>query len=197
VAAAARWPQLTLADWNAVALPHPEWFVDDAHMGSLGGRALATFLHPFLLKACGAACAPPPPVFCGLARTVNGFDYVRASGVTCPSALGITVSVERNARGPWACSRSVGGGIELRCTFGTEEIDLLERSPVPARASAGVVTLANWSFRLRRGTLLGRNAKPWRSFGRAPWCIPDLPREVLLALKLKAVTPDGGCFAAR
>lgn len=197
VAAAAHWPQLTVADWNAVALPHPEWFVDDAHMGSLGGRALATFLHPFLLQACGSACAPPPPAFCGLAHTVNGFDYVRATGVPCPSALGITVSIERNDRGPWLCSRSVGGAVELRCTFGIEKIELLERSPVPARVHGGVVTLANWSFRLHGRTLQGRNRKLWRSFGGAPWCIPDLPREALLALKLTPVTPDGGCFAAR
>ncbi|MGN6796890.1 MAG: hypothetical protein ACTHKS_01940, partial [Gaiellaceae bacterium] len=49
--AAARWPQVTIADWNAVALPHDEWFVDAAHLNTPGGRALATFLHPFLLSA--------------------------------------------------------------------------------------------------------------------------------------------------
>lgn len=197
LAGAKRWPQLVVPDWNAIALPHPEWFVDDAHMGSLGGRALARFLHPYLVDACGSACAPPPPVFCGLARTVNGFDYVRSAGVACPSALGITVSIERNVRGPWLCSRSVGGDVELTCTLGTEKIELLERSPVPARAHDGIVTLANWSFRLRRRTLLGRNEKTWRSFGPAPWCVPDLPREVLVAVKLRPLTPDGGCFAAR
>jgi hypothetical protein len=195
IAAAKRWPQLVVADWNTVAIAHDEWFVDAAHMKSDGGRALAGFLHAFLVYACGGGCAPPPPVFCGLARTVNGFDYVRATGVGCPAALGITVSIERNVRGPWQCARRVGGDVELACTFGTEDIDLLERSPVAPRVRNGMVTLANWSFRLEGAFLQARNRTTWRSLGHAPWCIPDAPQEVLVALRLRPVTPDAGCFA--
>jgi hypothetical protein len=198
VAAAQRWPQLTIADWNAVALPHPEWFADDAHIGSSGGRALAAFLHPFLVWACGAACAPPT-AYCGLARTVNGFDYVQATGLGCAAARVITVAIERNDRGPWTCARNVDGVIELTCTHTAQKIELLERSPVPAKVEpGGVVTLSNWSFRLHGAVLQGRqDALGWLSLGRAPWCIPDIPREALLALPLKSVTPDGGCFGPR
>lgn len=198
VAAAARWPQMIIADWNAVALPHPEWFIDNAHLNSSGGRALATFLHPFLVWACGAACVPPT-AYCGLARTVNGFDYVQGTGVGCTAARVITAEIERNNRGPWTCARNVGGQIELTCTDGNEKIELLERSPVPATVGpSGVVTLSNWSFRLHGSVLQGRqDALGWLSLGHAPWCIPDVPREALLALRLKSLTPDGGCFRPR
>lgn len=195
VAATGRWPELQLADWNAVALRHDEWFLDEAHMNSYGAQALATFLHPFLVVACGAACVPPT-AFCGLARTVNGFDYVQATGLGCAAARTIAAAIERNDRGLWACSRNVGGQIELTCVRNDERIELLERSPVPATVGpAGVVTLANWSFRLHGRTIEARqNRLGWVSLGPPPWCIPDVPREVLLALQLKAVTADGGCF---
>ena len=67
-----------------------------------GCRRLWAFLRPFVLDACGAPCAPPPPAFCGLARTVNGFDAVAASLVTCGSALATIVHIERGDRGAWA-----------------------------------------------------------------------------------------------
>lgn len=197
VTATARWPQLMLADWNAVALQHDDWFVDQAHMDSYGAQALARFLHPFLVYACGAACVPPPPAYCGLARTTNGFDYVRAAGIECPAALGSVVSIERNERGPWGCSRNVDGTIELTCVDGDRRIELLERSPVPATHRGGVVTLSNWSFRVSGRLMQGRRdgSARWLSLGRAPWCIPDVPREVLVALGLKPLTANGGCFS--
>jgi hypothetical protein len=154
---------------------------------------LAAFLLAFLAPAPSAHAAARP-VFCGLARTVNGFDYVRANGVACPTALRITVRIEGNERGSWLCARRVDGDVELACRSRAGEIDLLERSPVAARTHGGIVTLANWSFRLHGAFLQGRNARWWHSLGRRPWCVPDVPREVLLALKLRPVTPDGGCF---
>jgi hypothetical protein len=198
VAAAQRWPQMIVADWNAVALPHPEWFLDNAHLNSLGGRALAAFLHPFLVYACGAACVPAT-AYCGLARTVNGFDYVRATGLGCAAARVNVAAIERDDRGSWTCARNVGGEIELTCTNGAEKVELLERSPVPAtRAPGGVVTLSNWSFRRHGREIEGRQDElGWISLGRAPWCIPGIPREVLLALRLRSLTPDGGCFGPR
>ena len=36
-----------------------------------------------------------------------------------------------------------------------------------------------------------------KSVARAPFCVPDAPREVLVALGLRPLTPHGGCFAAR
>ena len=130
---------------------------------------------------------------------MNGFDYVQAAGLGCAAARVNVVAIERNDRGFWTCARNVGGRIELTCTKGHEKLELLERSPVAAtRAPDGVVTLSNWSFRLHGDVIEGRqDALGWISLGRAPWCIPDVPREVLLALPLRSLTADGGCFARR
>ncbi|MGI8972917.1 MAG: hypothetical protein ACR2HI_01935 [Gaiella sp.] len=50
-AAARRWPQLQIADWNAHSLGKP-WFKGDGlHLGTTGANALAAFLRPFILRA--------------------------------------------------------------------------------------------------------------------------------------------------
>lgn len=196
-AAPARWPELTVADWAPVAAGKP-WFVDDAHLNFQGAVGLAAFLRPLVLDACGPPCAVPPPSFCGLSRTVNGFDDVAASLLTCRDALMEIVHVERGDRGAWNCSRAVGGTVELDCRRGEARLQILERSPVAATRAAGVVTLANWAFRLRGTRLEGRSGiGPWHLLVRtAPYCEPAVPREVLVALRLRALTPHGGCFAA-
>jgi hypothetical protein len=199
-AAAPSFPELTIADWNAVARSHDDWFADTAHLTSAGARALAAFLHPLLVDACGSACAPPPPppppVYCGLARTVNGFDYVQSTNLACPSARGASVSIERGVRGPWVCSRLVGASVELSCTAANSRIDLLERSPVPATRHGAAVVLSNWTFRLRGRVVLGRPAGRlrWQTLARRRWCVPEVPREVLTAFGLTPTTPHGGCF---
>jgi hypothetical protein len=198
-AEAPSYTELTIADWNAVALSHDDWFIDNAHLNSEGARALAAFLHPLLVEACGSACAPPPPpppVYCGLARTVNGFDYVQSTNLACPSARGATVSIERGVRGPWACSRLVDASVELSCTATSSRIDLLERSPVPAARHGAAVVLSNWTFRLRGRVVLGRPAQGsrWQTLARRAWCVPEVPREVLTAFRLTPTTPHGGCF---
>jgi hypothetical protein len=196
-AAAARWPQLVLADWNSVALTQPGWFVDEAHLDPVGGRNLASFLRPLVLAACATACRQLHS-YCGLVRTRSGFDYVRQDGLGCAAARATIASVERGIRGDWACARRVDGTVELRCTSYGRTIDVLERSPAPAVRRNGVVVLSNWSFRLRGAVLQGReDTLGWISLGRAPWCVPDVPREALLALRLKPRTPNGGCFTAR
>jgi hypothetical protein len=81
-AATTRWPELTVADWAAASAGQP-WFVDEAHLNSVGGAALGAFIRPFLIAACGSSCATPPPQFCGLALTSNGFDAVQAAGLAC------------------------------------------------------------------------------------------------------------------
>jgi hypothetical protein len=194
--ATTRWPQLVVADWNAFAFPHPEWFVDDAHIDTLGGRALAGFLRPFLLAACAEECVPPT-VFCGLARTANGFDYVQAAAVACSAALGIVASVERGVTGPWVCSRSTNGTIELTCRTPDARIDVLERSPVAAHRVGATVRIANWIFRLGRRAIVARadGRRAWISLGASPWCIPDVPRDVLVAFRLRPSTPNGGCYS--
>ena len=195
-AAPARWPQLVVADWARVATV-ADWFADDAHFTQLGAAAYAGFLRPFVLAACGARCAQRLS-FCGLAHTVNGFDPVSASDVGCGRALRLVTAIERGDRGAWACSRAVNAGYELECRNGEAVIRVLERSPVRAVRRAGVVRLANWLFRLRGRRLEARRDRSdWITIGRAPFCVPDAPREVLVALRLRPLTPNGGCFTIR
>ncbi|HST18761.1 MAG TPA: hypothetical protein VLK36_13910, partial [Gaiellaceae bacterium] len=208
-AAPARWPQVTVADWAPVAAGQTSWFVDAAHMNYQGAVAFADFLHPYLIAACGTPCAPPPPPppptvpapqFCGLARTVNGFDPVRVvKGVSCPRARAAVVGIEHGRPSPWVCSRAVHADYELDCRTSAAELQVLERSPVAAVRHGGVVTLANWSFRLERAALQGRTAEGrWQTLiAKAPYCVPAAPREALVALRLRPKTPNGGCFAPR
>jgi hypothetical protein len=207
-AAPARWPQVTVADWAPVAAGQP-WFVDAAHLNYQGAVAFASFLRPYIVSACGAPCAPPPPPppspppkpeFCGYARTVNGFDPVRViKGVSCPRARSAIAAIEHGDAGPWNCSRAVHAAYELDCRTSGAELQVLERSPVPAVRHGAVVTLANWSFRLHDRALEGRTAQiGWRVLiEHAPYCIPAAPREALVALRLRPTTPSGGCFGPR
>jgi hypothetical protein len=62
VAAAQRYPQLSVVDWNAAAQGHPEWFqTDGIHLVESGAEAMATLLHNALLGVGGAVPPPPPP----------------------------------------------------------------------------------------------------------------------------------------
>lgn len=197
-AAPARWPQIVVADWAPVAAGQP-WYVDHAHLNYQGAVAFGAFLRPFVLRACGAPCAPPPPTYCGLARTVNGFDAVAASIVTCGDALATVVHIERGDRGKWNCSRAVHGAVELDCHRGEDRLQVLERSPVAAVRRGNLVTLANWVFRLRGMRLEGRSdVGPWRLLtARTPYCEPTVPHQVLVALRLRPLTRHGGCFDLR
>ncbi|MFL5954324.1 MAG: hypothetical protein ACJ76I_09485 [Gaiellaceae bacterium] len=194
--AASRWPALVIADWDAASAGH-DWFVDTAHLNAIGAVALGTFLRPIVLGACGEACIPPP-TFCGLAWTVNGFDPVSAvSELDCNSARAAVIAIERGQHGDWECTRAVRASYTLDCKHGWQEVQILERSPIDAVRHAGVVTLANWTFRIARGRLEARSgAGPWHVIARrAPFCVPAAPREVLLALDLRPSTRNSGCFA--
>jgi hypothetical protein len=87
---------------------------------------------------------------------------------------------------------------ELDCRRDRSELQVLERTPVHASLDDGVVQLANWSFRLHAGRLQGREPPArWLDLGGAPFCEPAVPREVLVALRLRPLTPSGGCFSDR
>jgi hypothetical protein len=198
-AAAARWPQLVVADWAPIAAGQDDWFVDTAHMNWVGAIALGHFLRPFIADACGAACVPVP-TFCGLAWTVNGFDPVSAvAEIGCPDALRAVVGIERKVHSDWTCTRTSQAGYKLDCTNRWQKLQVLERAPVPPVGAGDVVTLANWSFRVAGPRLLGRSGTgPWHTLARhLPFCVSQAPREVLVALRLRPVTPQNDCFTAR
>jgi hypothetical protein len=195
-AAPARWPQLTVADWAPVTVGQ-DWFVDDAHLNWLGAHAYAQFLRPFVLDACGSRCAPTL-TFCGLVRTANGFEPVRAGEVACGTARPVVAAVERGNRGDWTCSPAVNADYVLDCRSGEAVIQVLGHSPVPAVRRSGGVRLANWLFRLRGRALQARqDGSGWTTLGRAPFCVPAAPREVLVALELRPQTANRGCFTLK
>jgi hypothetical protein len=57
-AAAKRWPQIQVADWDDASSTKPKWFVGDGlHLSSAGAVGLAKFLRPLLLAwTCTAQC---------------------------------------------------------------------------------------------------------------------------------------------
>jgi hypothetical protein len=198
-AAPQRWPDLTVADWAPIAVGQP-WFVDGPHMNYDGAVAFSAFLRPYVLAACGGPCAPPPPQFCGLAWTVNGFDPVQmVTGDSCASTLGAVVTIERGNHGDWQCAAAADPGGVLDCLNGATELEVLRRSPVPATRHGALVTLANWSFQLDGRSLRGRSGLgPWHLLiRRPPFCAPAAPREALVALRLRQTTATGNCFVPR
>jgi lysophospholipase L1-like esterase len=57
-AAAARWPQIRIADWHAASRAQRSWFAGDGlHLSRSGAVALARFLRPLVVAwSCTAAC---------------------------------------------------------------------------------------------------------------------------------------------
>jgi len=57
-AAAKRWPQIRVADWDDASGAKPKWFVDDGlHLTSSGAIGLARFLRPLVLAwTCTGQC---------------------------------------------------------------------------------------------------------------------------------------------
>lgn len=62
-AAATRYPQLTLVDWNGYAYGHDTWFQnDDLHLVEPGAEAMATLLHDTIANGAPPPIAPAPPL---------------------------------------------------------------------------------------------------------------------------------------
>lgn len=71
-AAAARYPQLALLDWNAFSGDHPEWFQGDGiHLDQTGGIAMGHFVHAALDARLRPLRATPP----ALPRLRPGVPY--------------------------------------------------------------------------------------------------------------------------
>jgi hypothetical protein len=82
-AAAARWPQLELVDWNAASESHPSWFqTDDIHLTQEGGLAMAHLIHAAVMEVVDPLRVRPTPL-----RLQAGRSYtvkLRAEGGTPP-----------------------------------------------------------------------------------------------------------------
>jgi hypothetical protein len=136
--------------------------------------------------------------FCGLVDTANGFDPVEAvQGISCPGAEAAVTAIERG-RGGWDCSRAMHAAYELDCRLGGRELQVLETVPATATNRGGIVTLAGWTFRIAGDRLEARSTRGRTlDLGVPPFCVTAAPRQALVALGLRATTPDGGCFRAR
>ena len=57
-AAAKRWPQIRIADWDGASRAKTAWFADDGlHLSTAGALGLARFLRPVVLaSSCTSAC---------------------------------------------------------------------------------------------------------------------------------------------
>jgi Putative Ig domain len=95
-------PGLTLADWNAVAQGHDDWFQsDDVHLYGSGARAMAALLHS-TLAALGVV-APP------LAITTPALTRARLHQ---PYAVKLTATGGRGIY-RWSCSPALPRGLHL------------------------------------------------------------------------------------
>lgn len=160
-------------------------------------RNVLPLLGTLVLVTVSAACGSGHRSgFCGLVRTVNGFDPVEAvRGVGCGAASRTVAAVERGQRGRWNCSRAMHARYELDCRSPGAELQVLERAPVLAVRHHGEVSIANWTFRLSKRRIDAREDRSgWLDLGGPPFCEPNVPREALVALRLRPLTPSGGCF---
>lgn len=154
--------------------------------------ALAASLAASALAGCGSHRAAG---FCGLVHNAYGFDPVRVvHGMSCADGRQAVFDIERDQGGGWQCYRAMHAAFELDCRQGREEVQILEQAPTAPTRKGGVVTLADWSFRLSERILQARRDGPWIDLSGPPYCVTDAPRAVLLALRLRPETPHGGCF---
>jgi hypothetical protein len=89
---AARWPQITIADWNAYSQGQ-QWFNSDGiHLNSGGAWGIAHLLRPLILSACGDPCQPPPvaksPAKSYVIRTTASAIRIGSFTAWSPSARG-------------------------------------------------------------------------------------------------------------
>jgi len=100
-AEAAKWPQVTIADWNAAAQGQ-NWFNSDGiHLNDSGAWGLARLLRPMILAACGDPCHPPPGP-----ATPRTYAITATVGAV---RIGPFVAWKPPARGTYAQASSVFG----------------------------------------------------------------------------------------
>lgn len=100
-AEAAKWPQVTIADFNAAAQGQ-DWFNSDGiHLNSAGAWGLAHLLRPLILAACGDPCSPPPT------RSAPRIYAITATATTI--RIGPFVAWKPPTRGSYAQAASAFG----------------------------------------------------------------------------------------
>ncbi|MGZ8687107.1 MAG: putative Ig domain-containing protein [Gaiellaceae bacterium] len=105
-AAAARHPEMTVADWNLYSRSHPDWFQPDGlHLGWQGARAMATLLRTTLMEL-GIVTEPVPRLKIA-ASTVAGGKEGR------PFSARLTAS---GGKAPYRWTRASGAVPGLRLT---------------------------------------------------------------------------------
>jgi hypothetical protein len=118
-AEAAKWPQVTIADWNAAAQGQSWFNPDGIHLNDAGAWGLARLLRPLILAACGDPCAPPPTH-------------------SAPRTYAITATVSAVRIGPFVAWKPPARGTYAQATtaFG---------SATSCRVLAGKKSRATWS----------------------------------------------------
>ncbi len=109
---ATRWPQITIADWNAYSQGQ-QWFNSDGiHLNSAGAWGLAHLLRPVVLAACGDPCQPPP-----VAKAASKSYVIRTSASTV--RIGSFTVWSPSARGTYAqATASFGEATSCRLAAG-------------------------------------------------------------------------------
>ena len=64
-------PRIAIADWEAASRGKPWFNPDGLHLNGEGAIGLASFLRPYVLAACGSACAPRVPPTAAAPRNVR------------------------------------------------------------------------------------------------------------------------------
>jgi len=116
---AAKWSQVSIADWNA-ASQGQDWFNSDGiHLNSAGAWGLARLLRPAILAACGDPCQPPP-------------------APATPRTYAITATVGAVRIGPYVAWKPPARGtyVQAAAAFGRA---------TSCRALAGKKSRATWS----------------------------------------------------
>ncbi len=86
-AGAARWPGVTLLDWHALAVAHPEWFVEDrTHLRYYGAKNYVKFIMERVEPVARALGAPlPPEPTCPAEPTVTPTPKPRPTPTATPT----------------------------------------------------------------------------------------------------------------
>ena len=103
--AAARWPNLEIADWSEISSPRPDLVAGDGiHLGAAGAAAMAELVGAHVDAAAARLAAPPPT------STTTGPEVaaVRAGGASTESVAAGSVAAGSIANRPTTLADGIG-----------------------------------------------------------------------------------------